>query len=781
MTFACGKSSSEDKEDASTAESCEPGHLGCDCDEGDTCNQGLTCRSARCVDVDAGVATEGFDAAGSNSTSGSETSGVGSNDSSDDNGTSTADESDTSQDDESDTSQDNENTSDDESTSDDQGSTGGTDAGYTGGSGSESGTDTSATSGGTESDTVTSEDPETSGTSSEGDAGSETGGPSPEACTDIVHPVRGTLSLSGLRGIEVAGDFVYATAGAKLYVVDISDKDEPAVVGDLDVLSTESPSELYMLQGHAILVDGEVLRVVDVSNPTAPSLTDSYTLTDLNTFGIASDGQYLYATTDTELHVLSLDDGVLSFVGKVSTAERAFDLAASGGYVYAIISSTVHVFDVSDPAEPAFAGAWADADNYSEISAITEDYLFIQASTTEVGARVLSLTNAGAPGFVGEWPWGTHVTQVDDHLIVASGSNVSELENSSPFDTIRAVGASFSASTDMAVAGDTVVTAGGGQITVLTRSRMPAYVAFGPDERVLASVLHENLLYYATTTSSTTSTGTVQIMDFTDPTAPVDLGPTVASVSIGRQLLVADGRLYTARSVSSASTEYVLSTYSLDEPTAPQLLGSTNLSGGVSYTGFSVQDNLFVGSRGYPLGFLTMDMTDPNAVVGVGSGEYGGTDWAMTRHGNFAIVATNGNGAERYTDVFLITDPAAPVRVVHSLGAIGNTFYHEGDTLYAVGSSTMGVYDISSLPTLAELGTTDILNSDAPHTPQASKFSHYLSTGTGSLVDVADPTNPTFVLSEKLGGRAPYHTSHALNGYQLLLGDHGWVVVDYCP
>lgn len=783
LAVGCGESSPAD-DDRSSSASCAPGRLGCTCDENDTCEGSLTCLSSLCVDagdlvnrdhcqagslgcdcdedecdpgltclsqlcVDAGDLDGGSLGSGGTGSGGASGSG-GSND----------------------------GAGGDESSAG-EGGTGGTTGGSDGGGTHSGGSGDGGNGAG--GDFAAGGNSGSGGDASTGGApgGGGTGGTSPGACNEIVHPVRGTLGLPTLRGVEALGDLVYASAGKKIHVIDISDEDAPVVVGDLEVLSTAASSELYLVQGYAVLLDGDVLRVVDVGAPTAPTLASSYTVAGINSAGIASDGQYLYVTTDTELQALALENGSLSFVGKIPTAARASDLAVSGGYAYAIISSAVHVFDVSTPATPAFAGAYADAQNYFTIIGLTKDYLFIQASTSTVGARALSLADPTMPASVTEWSWGTKVVQVGERLLMGSGSGVTELENGDQFGAIRAVGASFSASTGLAVTGDRVVTAGSNQITVITRSRMPAFVAFGPDERVLASALHQNILYYATTTSSTSSTGVLKMLDFTEPTAPEDLGTFEGSASIGRRIVVANGRLYAARSVSSASTEYVLSTFSLDDPTAPKLLGSTRFSGGVSSAGFSVQDDLFVGVRGSA--FTTMNMTDPNAVSILGVGALAGTAWAVARHGNYAIVTTDGQGTARYTDVFLITNPASPVRVVHGTGAIGGTLYREGDTLYAFGSSSVGVYDISSLPAITELGRGSIPTNATSRTPQASKFSHYLSTGRGALVDVSDPTNPTFVLSERLGGRGPYHISHALDGYHLLMGDHGWVVVDYCP
>jgi len=220
------------------------------------------------------------------------------------------------------------------------------------------------------------------------------------ACDDYaISPVAliGTADTPGAAlGVTVSGDYAYITDGTSgLQVIDISDPTAPSITGTYDTTgiayrSVASGSTIYVA-GHS-----SGLQILDVSTPDSPSLTGTY-----DTAGAAMDvavaGNYAYvADYGDGLKIVDISDPANpALEGSYDTSGYAYGVAVAGNYAYiADYESGLQIIDVSDPANPSLAGTY-DTPNLARDVVIsgTDAYVADQAS----GLVIISVSTPAAP------------------------------------------------------------------------------------------------------------------------------------------------------------------------------------------------------------------------------------------------------------------------------------------------------------------------------------------------------------------------------------------------
>ncbi len=203
---------------------------------------------------------------------------------------------------------------------------------------------------------------------------------------------------AGVGAVFVRDHYAYVGSGPKLSILDVSNPSRLVEVGRTVMLDPGSDiNDIEVTGSLAYLVNGSGLRIVDVSDVTAPVPLSFIPLPGQGE-AISVAGDYAYVTRGDwnglngsgcvnlgTLHILDISNPlapqrVKSFntaAGNCSSTYRAYEVIANDSYVYVADSDSygLRILDVSNPTQPVeqgHSGGWAKdiiiKDNYAYVS-----------------------------------------------------------------------------------------------------------------------------------------------------------------------------------------------------------------------------------------------------------------------------------------------------------------------------------------------------------------------------------------------------------------------------
>lgn len=210
------------------------------------------------------------------------------------------------------------------------------------------------------------------------------------------------------RELAVVGDWVYVLGYRKLYVVDAGTPSAPAVSGELEWsdgsgFDIEAAADLVFLAA-----GGYGLRVVDVSDPTAPAEIASVDL-GVDTYAryldvvggrayvsgrgaFPDDKLFVVDVTDPAHPVLESDAVIAAGGGDIVVRDGLAHIM--GGYPVAL-----HIYDLTIPQLPVWQGSATIPSEYWERLAAIDDHILV--TTFLRGLTVVETTDPTAPAPVG--------------------------------------------------------------------------------------------------------------------------------------------------------------------------------------------------------------------------------------------------------------------------------------------------------------------------------------------------------------------------------------------
>jgi len=167
-------------------------------------------------------------------------------------------------------------------------------------------------------------------------------------------------ALDGARGLAHAGSLAFIadddapeTSGG-LRIVDVSDPQNPALLGQVDLQS--GANDVALAGGYAIVVSDGVVRAIDVSDPAKPFIAGALELpgNPVAEF-VTADGARAYLSTEDNglliIDVSNPEDLMLQGQSATIASLRGADVSDDIAYVGAG-SGGLAIFDVRNPADP---------------------------------------------------------------------------------------------------------------------------------------------------------------------------------------------------------------------------------------------------------------------------------------------------------------------------------------------------------------------------------------------------------------------------------------------
>ncbi|HEX8964919.1 MAG TPA: hypothetical protein VF820_00635, partial [Patescibacteria group bacterium] len=230
--------------------------------------------------------------------------------------------------------------------------------------------------------------------------------------------------IFGANIIEMAisGNYVYVIINnnaATLKIVDISNPTAPSIVGSLNLGAVGS--SIAVNNGYAFIGSNANLWIVNVTTPSAPVLTGSYGVSSSITgVAVSADGNYAYLSlnrNNNQLMILSTSNkSTPSLVTTYSvTANNSLCIFASGNYVYLGTGNSPGqeflVINVSNPASPSKSGGFEVGANLNRIF-VFNGIAFLASTSTGQQVRILNVNDP------------TNVTQISTYNLGQNGNDV---------------------------------------------------------------------------------------------------------------------------------------------------------------------------------------------------------------------------------------------------------------------------------------------------------------------------------------------------------------------
>ena len=213
--------------------------------------------------------------------------------------------------------------------------------------------------------------------------------------------------------------------GADFFIYDITTPNNPSLLGSLDLASNGygvvvSGNYAYVATSH----DTRELTIINVSNPSAPTITGSFnapTTTDGRGVAVSGSTAYLITNDNTtapgyEFYSIDVSNPTApSQIGGLNLGSAARDVFVSGSYAY--IASTANnqelqVIDITEPATPTLAGSFNSPGSSDGTS------VYVVGNTayiTDARLNILNVTNPASVSLIGFYnapgtPYGVFVS-----------------------------------------------------------------------------------------------------------------------------------------------------------------------------------------------------------------------------------------------------------------------------------------------------------------------------------------------------------------------------------
>jgi hypothetical protein len=507
--------------------------------------------------------------------------------------------------------------------------------------------------------------------------------------------------LAGVNGVAVAGTRAYiAAGGAGLEIIDVSNPASPQHMGVYD--TPGSASHVAVSGNYAYIADwtSKQLLIIDVADPANPSLTGSY-LDGVSPFGssildVTVVGNLAYiAASGSGLKILNVSNPAApTLLGQYNSSGSSRGVIVQGNRAYvADDTAGLLVIDVTTSSSPALLGTY-NSPGYAYNVAVTGNVALL--ADDAFGLEVINISNPASMA-----PYAIYKTGGEASDLAISGNHaymvdfefgLLNLDISDPTDPFYVGGyhdGSFSYGIDIK-----------GQYAYFTDDQVGLNVldVSNPASPLLVNSYTppsylDNGLTISGNYAYLADGGGMRVMDISNPASPVIVGYLGSIGSIGR--IIVEGQY-------AYVTDSDLNIVDISNPANPVLVGTCNTPGSASDLVISGHYALVAD---FTKGLAIIDIANPFAPTMVST--YTRAVWPDTivARGPYAFVGTRGP-----LQMLDISNPVAPVlRGELPLADTPWRLRIDGDYIYAA-SFSAGLYIIRAGPVPDDLDADGVLD-----------------------------------------------------------------------
>ena len=435
------------------------------------------------------------------------------------------------------------------------------------------------------------------------------------------------------RGVALNGDYLYVTLsgttfGKSFFVLDVSNPSSPSLVDTMYLGSFVPGIRLY--GNHAVVHSyNDGFYILDISNPAHPALLSSVYASGV--FSSCESDTFLYlASGYSGIYIYSISDLTApQLLAQMSGDYLSWDVKSNGDRLY--VADDFHgvkLMDRSDPVNPSLLDS-VPLPGYSLPIALRGNTVFLGAFRGYL--RILYVSNPANPGEIASWNqvMYSYDIDVDQSFLYSAGYLVDIFDLSNPANPSRisnldtpgsAHGVAIDTSRELLMVAD-----GDSGLTIVDVSD-----PYNP--QVISRVATPGFVWDVDIQGTTVyladlSTG-LDIVDASDPLSPTLVGSYSGGGLSGMDVLVSGDRAYLAMGPNGFAI------LDISSPSSPVLLGSFDTG---NARGLALQDTLLavadVGS-----GVRLFDVSDPSSIQEVGYYRTPGLVYKVAMRDNYIFV-----------------------------------------------------------------------------------------------------------------------------------------------
>jgi len=462
---------------------------------------------------------------------------------------------------------------------------------------------------------------------------------------------KGRIHISP-NALVASGNYLYVAAwNFGLKVIDVSDSDNPIVVGSFD--SPGSALGISISGIYAYLADGDYgLVIIDISNPTQPIIVGSID-TPGTAYDVVVSGSYAYVVDDAYgLRVINISNPFYPFeVGSYNTPGGAVGLAVSGQYAYvADESSGLRIIRISNPSNPIEVGFY---DPQYNVWGVATSGVYAYLANEYGGFKVVNISNPYYPYEIGGCDSLSYAKRV---AVLGEFAYVTDMFSpflwvfniSNPYNPIVAGQYDLSrVAYDVAISGNHAYiaydSAGMGIINITDPSLPVETSIFDTSDAARGIAISGSYVYI-----SDGSDG-LRVVDISNPATPFQVG-FYDSPGYANDVVVSGNLAYLA------DGSYGLEVINISDPADPYIINWKDTPGYA--IGLAISGN-YIYIADSSAGLRIVNISNPYQPIEVGYYDSPGDAKNIAISGNYAYIA-DGNSGIRVVD---ITDPADPYEV----------------------------------------------------------------------------------------------------------------------
>lgn len=232
------------------------------------------------------------------------------------------------------------------------------------------------------------------------------------------------------NNLFVSGNYAYVTdiySKEGIRIIDITNPSNPSIVG-----SYNSGALGIFINGNyaycAAYIDG--LLILDVSDPTSPWLVGSYnpySYSFISAEDVYVSGSYAYvAFGEAGLEIIDISNPEFPksvWGDDINIDGSSIDIFGAGNYVYIIDDEVgLAIIDISDPSSPTLVGSY-DTQGMAQCVHVSGNYAYVGDASGEL--KIIEISNPTSPALVGSFTaydvGGVYVN--DKYAYLADGAN----------------------------------------------------------------------------------------------------------------------------------------------------------------------------------------------------------------------------------------------------------------------------------------------------------------------------------------------------------------------